>query len=210
LQVVRGLPANPTAGPVLDLAGLSGALQALALDAAAREAVLALANGGRGSLVRIGLPEDGEAGELRGVEPRFLGVFDSPSAVALLRQDRDLLVTDAGSNQLFRIRDFAGEAAMEALASGRDGVAGPVGIEVSADGRRVFVANAAERGSVLVMDLETLAVELRATPEGAPNRLDRLHGRNTFLLNEPGESPLMVLDNAENLEVYFVPAGRDN
>jgi hypothetical protein len=86
----------------------------------------------------------------------------------------------------------------------------PVGVEADADGRRVFVATAAARGSVLVLDLAARTVEVRATPEGAPSRLERLQGRAAFVLNEPGEAPLLVLDAMENPEVYFVPAGRDN
>lgn len=200
LQVITGLPQNPVAGPLLDLAGLAGSLTALALDSQGREALLALSDGGRGSLVRVSKSGD----------PRVVALFADPSAVAMINQDRDALVTDAGTNQLFRIRDFAGEAAVEILASERDGVARPVGVEISADGRRIFVANAAERGSVLVLDLDTRAVGLRATPEAPPSRLERLQGRTAFLLNEPGEAPLMVLDNLENPEVYFVPAGRND
>jgi hypothetical protein len=205
LQVVRGLPGNPVVGPVLDLASLSGTVRALALDTPGREALLAVADNGRGALVRISVPEEGER-----IEPRSLGVFGSPSAVTLLNRDRDAVLTDSDTNQLFLIRDFAGEAAIESLASERDGILNPVGVEVSLDGRRVFVANAGDRGSVLVVDLAARVVELRATPEGAPTRLERLQGRTAFLLNEPGEAPLQVLDNVENPEVYFVPAGRDN
>lgn len=210
LQVVRGLPGNPTAGPVLDLSSLSGTVKGLALDAAGREALLAVADNGRGALARISVPDDGEAGEVRLVEPRTLSVFGSPSAVALLNKDRDALVADAATNQVFLIRNFAGDAQVEALASERDGIANPVGVEVSLDGRRVFVANAADRGSVLVVNLESRVVDMRATPESVPSRLERLQGRTAFLLNEPGETPLLVLDNVENPEVYFVPAGRDN
>lgn len=210
LQVVRGLPNNPVAGPMLDLSSLTGTVTALALDREGREALLALSDNGRGTLARVPVPDEGEASDLRSVEPRSLGVFGSLTAVALLNRDRDAVVTDGATNQLFLIRDFTGEAAIEALASERDGIANPVGVEASLDGRRVFVANGAEPGGVLVVDLASRTVEVRATPEGAPSRMERLQGRTAFLLNELGDAPLLVLDNVENPEVYFVPAGREN
>jgi DNA-binding beta-propeller fold protein YncE len=204
LQIVSGLGANPAAGRVVDLAGLRGTVAALALDASGGEVLVALRDGERGALVRLPIPEEGSP------EPRQIGVFAAPAAVALLNQDRDAVLADAGTNQVFLIRDFTGQAEVEALASERDGVMEPVGVEADADGRRVFVATAAERGSVLVLDLAARTVEVRATPEGAPSRLERLQGRAAFVLNEPGEAPLLVLDAMENPEVYFVPAGRDN
>jgi len=206
VQVVRGA----AAGPVVELPGLSGIVTALALDGGGREALLGVSEGGRGALLRISLPDQGDAGETRIGEARAVGLFAEPLAVALLNRDRDAVVADAGSNRVFLLRDFAGEAAQEALLAERDGVAQPVGVEASADGRRIYVANGAGSGSVLVLDLETRTLEIRATLEGAPTRLDRLQGRQSFLLNEPGEAPLLILDHTENPEVYFVPADRNN
>ncbi len=210
LQVIRGLPGSPAAGPVLDLSSLTGALAALALDQAGAEALLALSGPDGGALARVRLPDDGDASELRAADSRLLFPFGAPSALALLNQDRDLVLTDAASNQLILIRDLLGSPAVETLASERDGVAGPVGVAVSDGGRRVFVANASGPGSVLILDLETRAVELRATPEGPPSRLAPLQGRTAFLLNEPGDVPLMLLDNLDQPGVYFVPDGREN
>jgi DNA-binding beta-propeller fold protein YncE len=204
IQILTGLGSNPAAGRVVDLAGLSGTVAALALDGSGREVLLALRDGPRAALVRIPVLDEGSP------EPRQIGVFAAPAAVTLLNRDRDALLSDAGTNQVFLIRDFAGQAVVETLASERDGVLDPVGVEASADGLRVFVASAAGSGSVLVLDLATRTVALRATPEGAPTRLERLQGRLAFVLNEPGEAPLLVLDGVENPEVYFVPAGRDN
>jgi hypothetical protein len=44
--------------------------------------------------------------------------------------------------------------------------------------------------------------------DAEPSRITALQGRSTFVLNEVGEHPLLLLD-AANGGTYFVPAGKD-
>ncbi len=207
LQLLRGLPLNPEAGAIVNVSSL-GAVTVLALDSEASTALLAVSDGLQGGLYRVPLPEVGDAGQTVEAQARLVAHLAAPTAVALVRQERDAVVSDAGWNRILLIQNWSGEAAVMTLAGEGQGIARPVGVEVSADGRLVFAANAAS-ATVAVVELETGAVDLKPALEATPTRLERLQGRVTFLLNEPGEEPLLVLDNAEKAQIYFVPGGRN-
>jgi len=201
LQVIRGLPAHAEAGPALDLASLGGELTALAID---RDGLSVLAAFAGGEVYRV--PISGHGGP---VEPRPVTRLSSPSALVLFNGDRDAAIADAASHQVFLVRDFAGTAETLSLAGERDGISKPVAVEASADGRRIFVANGGS-ASLAVIDLVTHGVEIQGTLDGAPTRIDRLQGRSTFVLNDPGNDALLLLDLSDIVGIYFVPAGREN
>lgn len=202
LQIVRGLPDHPQAGPLLDLSSISGQVTALALDRRGARLLITASDGEQGGLYLFDTSADPQA------LPRRIANFPSPSALALLHEDRDVVVADATLNQLVLTRDFAGSADAFLLAGERDGMSNPVGIEISADGSRIFIANDGTR-SLDVWNLATQSTEARMALDAAPSRLVRLQGPATFLLNDVGDDPLLILDTSENLAVYFVPAGRD-
>lgn len=197
LQIIRGLPNRPIAGPPLDLGAISGKITALALDGAARNVLV----GVEGSLYRISIADGGPGVEL-------VAGFASPTAIAFLHQDQDLLVADGGVNQLALIRHFLAGAEVSFLAGERDGVSGPVGLQVSPNGRQAFLANQGTR-SLDVWDLEARSLLASLPLDAAPSRLVPLDAGPTFLLNEVGDDPLLVLEAGDTPAVYFVPAGRE-
>ncbi|MBI3693684.1 MAG: hypothetical protein HY238_02430 [Acidobacteria bacterium] len=200
VQMLRGLPANPLIGPVADLSPLGGKVTALALDRNAAQLLITVSEGGQNGLYLWSAAEADS-------QPRLLSTFQAPTAVALLNKDQDAVVADAGINQLVLIRRFATSADAFLLAGERDGLANPAGVEASADGRRIFIANAGGR-SLYVWNIEAQAVEARLPLDAAPTRLLRFQGQSMFLLNEIGNDPLLLLENAGDAAVYFVPAGR--
>jgi hypothetical protein len=198
LQIVRGLPADPQAGPALDLSSLPGAVTALALDRAASGALVAVSEGGRGALYRI----------TEGPEPvtRILSDLAAPSAIALLNQDRGAVIADAAFHEVILLWDFAAGPEMVRLAGERDGISRPIGLALSVDQRKLFIA-AGDR-KLHVFDLDTRVIEARFELDAVPTRLDRLQGASTFLINDAGDEPLLLFDTVESPAIYFVPARR--
>ncbi len=194
-QIIRGLPANPSFGPILEMAEIPGPVVALALTRDASHALLAA----RGGVYDVDVTPDGAA------TPRLVAALGAPAALAVVNRDQDVVVADAELNQLVLVREFARTAELSALAGERDGISNPVGLAASADGRRLYVASAAAR-SLDVLDLATMAAEARLALDWVPTRLVRLQGDTVFLLNGVGSDPLLLLDTVGPPGVYFVPA----
>src|SRR5262249_14307713 len=94
LQLVRGLPALPTTATALDLSSIPGAIAALALDRA-------------GTNVLIATDQGGLYLSSAGMYPRLIANFGSPTTLALLNDDQDVVVADAAVNRLILLRRFA-------------------------------------------------------------------------------------------------------
>ncbi len=203
-QLVRGLPGSPSAGPPLDLSSIPGSITALAVDRAATNILIAATDGGQGAIY-FGAADPPADPALR---PRLIANFGSPTALALLHGDQDAIIADAAVNRLTLLHNFAGTPEAFLLAGERDGVSGPAGLQVSPDGRKLYIANGGSR-TLSVWNFEAQSMEASFPLDAEPTRLVPLQAPSTFVLNEAGENPLLLLDAAENLAVYFVPAGRD-
>ncbi|HYM13565.1 MAG TPA: hypothetical protein VEU62_22685 [Bryobacterales bacterium] len=202
-QIIKGLPDNPSIGALVDLSAVSGKLTALALDRGASNLLVTAAGSAQGALYLWSAAAD------PGAPLRTLGTFGSPSALALLHGDQDAVVADAGSNQLLLIRNFAGSADVFALAGPNDGISNPVGLQAAADGARLFIADAGTP-SLDVWNFAAQAMETGIPLDAVPSKLTRVQGQSTFLLNEVGSDPLLLLDAAAGSPaVYFVPAGKE-
>ena len=191
LQVVSGLPDNPAAAAAIDLSMLPGDIAAVALDVGGSSILLAAE--GSVFLVRT----DGSG-------PRFLANSPSPASILYLNQDRDALVADRSSNQIVLIREVRGAADVFVQASEHDGISAPVGVELSADGLSVLVANAGS-SSVSVHSLAGLTPPSQFSLPVVPSRFDKLNGGLVMRFNDIGSGPLFLLDEAGGRQVYFVP-----
>jgi len=200
LQLVRGLPASPTATPALDLSSITGTITALAIDRTGTNVLIAT-SADHGALY---LSSDG-------TYPRLIANLGSPTALALLNGDEDVVVADAAVNQLILLRHFAGTSEAFLLASERDGVSRPAGLQISPDGRKLYIANGATR-TLDIWSFELQSIEATLTLDAEPTRLTPFQGSSTFLMNDAGENPLVLLnlsvDGAEPA-IYFVPASGD-
>jgi hypothetical protein len=199
LQVLRGLPDAPRAGPALDLSSIPGTIAALAI-ASAGSNVLIAASAGHGALYLA------SAGEQ--IRPRLIGSFGSPSALTLLNNDQDVIVADVAVNELTLLRNFAGVPESFRLAGVRDGISGPAGLGISADGTRLYIANGGSR-TLDIWSFALQAIEASFPLDARPTQLVPFQGSSTFVLNNAGEHPLLLLDTAADPAVYFVPAVGD-
>jgi DNA-binding beta-propeller fold protein YncE len=197
LQIVHGLPEMPSVGPPIDLSSFPGTISAIAVDQAGSNVLIAVSDD-HGALY---LANDEERA------PRLVANFGSPTALTLLNGDRDVIVADAAVNEITLVRNFATAPDIYRLAGELDGISRPAGLQISLDGRKLYVANSASR-SLDIWNFDAQSIEASYPLDAEPTRLTPLKGFSIFVLNDVGEHPLLLLD-AVNTGTYFVPAGKE-
>jgi hypothetical protein len=131
----------------------------------------------------------------------------NPAALTLGAGNRDLFVADRDSNQIWMIRDYAGDATPMVFIDERSGLSSPVGLRVAGNGRYLLIANSGNR-SVDAMEISTRSALKHIDLNFAPSRLDGVGPGALALLNSGADGePLYLVDSGEDLAVYFVPAG---
>jgi len=195
-QIVTNLLGTPSAGAPIDLSALSGQVAALAFDG--QQIILAVAAGGSGGIYVV-TEQSG---------PQRIASAVSPSAIALA--GADLYFVDQQTQQIWQVQSYARQPAPLLFASDAS-ISSPVGLQISADNRRLYVANAGSH-ALAVYDVagrfQIQSIALNFTP----TRLDRFGNASALLINTMGrgQTPLYVLSdaNAAKLAIYFVPASR--
>jgi hypothetical protein len=136
--------------------------------------------------------------------PRLLAPADRPVAVAF--RDRDLFLADA-SDRILTIENVASAPAVSVFTGD---VSVPVGLQVSADGRLLFVASAGSR-RLVAYDIAGRFPAAQAELDSAPTELRPGGGRDLWLLNSGNAAaePLYIATGGSGLSVWFVPDGRD-
>jgi len=196
LSVVTGITSPSMAANSVSLDALPGAITSLAVsDDGALLLSASVADGGE-SLLWIG--QDGSM--------RQLASLQASASIVLWNKGANALVVDRAANQIWKIQDPGNNAALTLLASGADGVTSPTGAALTADGKRLWIANAGAR-NVLGIDTATretvalnCAFDLTAVAPMADGQ--------SFRLNELDNGPLWILDSAPGTDprVVFVPA----
>jgi hypothetical protein len=199
-QVLRNLdPRDNSKAPAIedaiDLSSLAGAVSALAFD-------------GKRLLIGVASPDSGGVYLADGQSaPQLLAQAVNPVAVSLDTVKGDLYFADRDNNQIGMVHDYAGDATPMLFVDDRAGVSSPVGIRVSAKGGRLLIANSGSRG-IDAFDIATRASLAHVDLDFAPSRMEALGSGPLSLLNFGApDSPLYVLDDAQDPAVYFVPAG---
>jgi hypothetical protein len=193
VSVLTGLPDAPVVSWSLEAPYLAGGLGALAVSDGGSAVLIAAA--GDQSPVWLLTPATGA---------RFLSYVSSSPSLAFLSKSSDAVIADAGNNTVVLVRDPAGQAETTRIGGAAEGLSRPVAVAVTADNRRVLVANAAPAGvvSLSLAGEEPLALTCNCVVTG----LERLAGGVTFRLSAPGESPLWLLDAASSPpRIVFVP-----
>lgn len=144
----------------------------------------------------------------RDASPKLIAQFDRPGPMSLAGNERDLLVADVARRQLVLIRDVFGNAEAQPFSALPDGVDAPVGVAVSQDEARAFVADKASK-TLLVYDISTRSVMDRIPLDTGPSFVKRFSRNSLFLLNESTKTgtPIQLLNTDGKPSVYFVPAG---
>jgi len=190
-QILTGLQKAPAAGAPIDLSNLPGPVTALLCDG--QNAILAV-SGDSGGIFRA----SGSSA------PERIAAATSPSAMALA--GGSLYFADNQSQQVWQIKSYATTPAALIFA-GDSGLNMPVGVQVSADGQRLLVANAGNR-KLAIYDLASRTVTQSVSLAFTPTRLDRFGDASVFLMNSQGSGPLYVVRDggAGQAAVFFVPS----
>jgi hypothetical protein len=189
-QILRSLNGSlmPAVESLLDLSSTENAVSALLFD---------------GKRLLAG------AGGVYAADPSGLKLLlrtANPAALALGAGNRDLFVADRDSNQIWMIRDYAGDATPMLFSDERAGLASPVGLRVAGNGRYLLIANSGNR-SVDAVEISTRSVLKHIELNFAPSRMDTVGLGALALLNSGRDGePLYLIDSGEDLAVYFVPA----
>ena len=191
-QILTNLAASPAAAALIDLSSLPGQVTALAFDG--QRLILAVASGDSGGIYL--------ATAAAGVQR--VASAASPSAIALAGSS--LYFADNQSQQIFQVENYATTPAAVLFAND-SGISSPAGLQVSADGLRLYVANAGNR-KLAVYDIASRSPVQSLDLVFTPTRLDRFGDSSVFLMNGTGQGPLYVVRDggAGKAAVYFVPA----
>lgn len=181
---------SPVAAAPIDLSGLPGPVTVLAFDG---QRLIVGVSGDSGGIYLAGAA----AGDRR------IATAANPSAIALA--GGSLYFADSQSQQIFQVLNYAGTLAATVFAND-SGIDSPAGLQVSADGQRLFVANAGNR-KLAVYDIASRTPIQTVALNFTPTRLDLFGDSSVFLMNGSGQGPLYVVRDggAGKAAVFFVP-----
>lgn len=191
--LVQGLLSTPKISQVALPAGTSAAV------VSDTGAILVDVLGTEGSAVIKVLAPGSVTAQPIAVLSRFGGMAFLPGADSAL-------LADAGANTVLEASHVAGNLSLAQIAGEGDGVANPVAVAASADGRWVAVANGTGL-SVLRLDLTGQTAPRHAVCRCSPTQLEPLAGNAAFRLTEPGSGTVWAFDgNGSAPRVVFLPA----
>lgn len=189
-QVLTNLAQSPAAGAPFDISTVAGPVTALAFDG--QRIVFGVAGGAGG--IYLAVPP---------AAAQRIAPASNPSAMVLA--GADLYFADQQSQQIWQVESYAGTP-MAALFADDSGISSPAGLQISLDGKRLYVANAGNR-KLGVYDVASRSVGQSLDLTFTPTRLERFGDTSVFLLNSSGPDPLFVLSDGSQakIAVYFVP-----
>jgi hypothetical protein len=136
---------------------------------------------------------------------RRIAAVSAARAISLSAAGDEAFVADRERRQIFRVRDWSSYPVLSVVADGSTGVADPVALTVSPDGRTLLVANRRER-SLALIDLRAQSARMIANLEFEPTRFERLpSGAHILTTRRTQAEPLFVLD-PEMRGISFLPA----
>ncbi len=191
LRMWTGAQETPESTGDIDLSLIEGRVSALAVGSDGRTAFATIENGEAGALYMLRVGES----------PRMLQAMSRGSLLAV--SGASIYAADRERNEVVRIEGWDSNLTMTTVATSAHGVSDPVGIALTADGRRLLVANGKAR-QVLVLDAGTSTTVGVVDLDFTPTSLEA-SGR-VFLLaeGEAGQRPAQVLEPA-GMTVHFVP-----
>jgi len=116
------------------------------------------------------------------------------------------LIADQASNKVIEAAQMSGNPSLTQIAGPADGVAQPVAVAVSSDGRSAAVVNQTD-ASVVRVDLTGQSAATRTVCHCSPTELEPLAGNLTFRVNEPGAGTVWAYDgDAASPRFVFLPS----
>jgi hypothetical protein len=182
VQIWRGLPGNPS----------------IAREIALSAETLALSDDGNLAWI-----ESEGVYTLEGDTPKLLaaGTF---SALAFRPGTRALAAAAKYNDAVLSIRSADGQAASTTMASSEDGIAEPAGLQFSADGKRLVVANSRGR-SATVLNVEA-GTSLTINCDCNPGIVSSAAGNAVFRITASTDEPIAYIDaDSPEPRIFQVP-----
>ena len=194
IAIVTGLPTNPKVASELYISGSE------------RLTSFAIADDGR---TVVGSSGDKVFQVTNGGEVPLLEDLGRVTAIALPTA-KTALIADGPRNQIQRIRGIGAGIETDVIAGSKEGISAPVGVAVSRDGSRAFVANG-KSGKVSIIQLNGEAAVSTIACACKLTGLDRLSGNEVYRLTGFSSRPMWTLDaGGAEPRVLFVPAEPGN
>jgi hypothetical protein len=122
-----------------------------------------------------------------------------------LASNHTALVADGVGNQIHRVQNVTTAVEPDIVAGPKEGIAAPIAVAMSHDGKRAFVVNGKSR-TIAIFDLQSKTEVGQLSCECTPTGLYRLAGTDVFRLTEPSNGPMWVLEAAAHQSrIVFVP-----
>ncbi len=193
VQIITGLPAEPSITRQIDLSQFASAPVALAVSDSA-QSVLAGFSGADGGAVYLFSSDGTES---------FVLSLGQPSSIAFLHGSQDALVTDQAQDTVYTLHIDGAAAAASAVAGNPDGISSPSSIAITDDNARALVLNG-NSGQIVTLNFSGGAPELLSCP-CTPSFLQRLDA-GTFQLTGPSSDPIWLVDtHSTDSRLVFVP-----
>jgi hypothetical protein len=191
-------PASPRTVASWDLESSQTRWSLLAADSSANQALLASQSGDSSQLWLVSQTQ----------APVKMAGFSRPVAAVIASGGSNAFVADAATHQILLVRSLIAHPAITPLVVSEQYVADPVGLALSTDGTRLFLADGS--GKVIrVFQSDTGALGAELPLQAAPLSLTPL-STSLFLLDgrTRKEQPFFFLDTRAEGRVFFVPAGQ--
>jgi len=189
VEVIGGLPSAPTISSRLYLS--------------AGQVPTALTVSDDGQTLLAGVADSVYWVSASGEVPILKGLHKIASIA--LASNRTALIADGLTNQIHRVQNVTSGVEADVVAGPKEGIAAPVAVAISQDGKRAFVANG-KSGTIAILDLQAKTQLSQLSCQCTPTGLDRLAGTDVFRLTEPSNRPMWVLEaTAHQSRIVFVP-----
>jgi len=191
-QIFTGLPQSPSLARQLDWSALPGNVTALAVDDAG-DLALVVAQVGNAVLYAVS----------GGSAPSAIFGATSVASVKFFPDSRQALAAAPVEQQVIFVQDNGGVPGISILADARIGLSAPQAVAASQDGSRAYVLD----GSGVIFSIPLSGGQPAQISCGcAPQQLQRMRGRDVFLLTPSLAAPPAVLDaGGDSMRVVLMP-----
>lgn len=190
----------PMSGPSTDLSYLEGDVTGVVTNDDASLAVIGFRHPTQGGLYAVS----------EGVPPVQLSATKDPGAAVFGDSANVLYAIDRDARQILRFPNGVyGGSELLSFSGESERLADPVGIALSPDGQRLYVAGGVDR-MIRVYDLRSRELLLEIRLDVIPQGLSPLPATSSVFVLGPrrsGEQPTWLLDTRRVPSVSFVPAG---
>ncbi len=198
-QVVTGLTATAAVSGELDFSALGGAIGMMALNDAGDIALVAIGDAVGNDAMTVYAVQSKSA-------PAAVYRARSVSGLAFLRGSNDALLSSSVENRVVWLREISGTPSAVDVANRQSGLEAPSLVAASEDGSRAFVLSGDSVLTIALAGPLSGSAPTSVHCSCTPTKLQRLRGREAFLLTDSATESLAVFDGGTAASrILFIP-----